>query len=350
MNMSRSNLHRRIKSATGDSVSQYLRKVRLNKAMELLKEQSFTISEVAFAVGFGSVSYFSKCFREHFGYPPGQVDSYPEDNEEIHLKGDQEVVIKNFPVQTTSFIGRENEINTILDLVKEHRIVSLIGTGGCGKTRLACEVVSKLEKEYKDGIWFVSLAPVESAELVVKEFMSTLEITEVPGKDMMEVIIERISEKKLLILLDNCEHLLSACALLSANLIQSVPALSIIATSREALNIKGEKVWLIPPLSLVDPASVVDVEYTNRSEAVRLFADRALLNNPEFKLVKENVKEVATICQKVDGIPLAVELVASRTKYMDVKTMKGRFDGRLAEIPSMDPGVIERHKTLQATI
>jgi len=109
-------------------------------------------------------------------------------------------------------------------------------------------------------------------------------------------------------------------------------------------------VWLIPPLSLVDSSSVTDLEYANRSEAVRLFADRALLNNPEFRLAKENISEVASICQRVDGIPLAIELVASRTKYMGVKTMIGRFGGRLAEIPSMVPGAIERHKTLQATI
>jgi predicted ATPase len=166
----------------------------------------------------------------------------------------------------------------------------------------------------------------------------------------MEVIIDRIREKSLLILLDNCEHLLSVCAGLSAKLIQSVPGLSILATSREALNIEGEKVWYISPLSLVDPASVFDVEFANRSEAIRLFADRALLNNPGFILANENITEIATICQKVDGIPLAVELVAGRTKYMDAYTIIDRFGGRLAEIPSMVPGKIERHQTLQATI
>lgn len=350
LNMSRSNLHRRIKSVTGDSVSQHLRKVRLNKAMELLKEQEYTVSEVAFAVGFGSVNYFSKCFKDHFGYPPGEVESSEKVVEEAQALQNQNNLLKNFPFQTTSFIGREREINTILSLIKEHRIVSLIGTGGCGKTRLACEAVSKFGNGYKDGIWFVNLAPLESEEFVVKQFMSSLEIAEVPGRDMMEVIIERIREKNLLILLDNCEHLLSACAVLSAKLIQSVPGLSIVATSRKTLNINGEKVWYIPPLSLVDPASVFNVEFANRSEAVRLFADRALLNNPGFKLTNENITEVATICHKVDGIPLAVELVAGRTKYMDAQTIIDRFGGRLAEIPSMVPGTIERHKTLQATI
>ena len=350
LKMSRSNLHRKIKAATGESVSQYLKKVRLNKAVELLKEQSYTISEVAFAVGFGSVNYFSKCFKDNFGYPPSEVENYPEDDEDSKTLQENKNVLKNFPVQTTSFIGREMEIHTILSLVKENRIVSLIGTGGCGKTRLACEAVSKLAKEYKDGIWFVNLVPVETKELVTKQVMSALDIAEVPGKEMMDVLIERIQGKKLLILLDNCEHLLSACTQLSAKLIQSVPGLSIVATSREALNTKGEKVWFISPLSLVDPAFVINIEYGNRSEAVRLFADRALLNNPGFKLASQNISEVATVCQKVDGIPLAVELVAGRIKYMDVHTIIERFGGRLAEIPSRVPGTIERHKTLMATI
>ena len=148
LNMSRSNLHRRIKSATGDSVSQYLRKIRLNKALELLNEQSHTISEVAFSVGFGSVNYFSKCFKDHYGYPPSEVDNYQEDDEDPRAFQGKQNGLNNLPIQTTSFIGRKTEITTILKLVSEHRIVSIIGTGGCGKTRLACEAVSKLKNRH----------------------------------------------------------------------------------------------------------------------------------------------------------------------------------------------------------
>ncbi|MFO7671904.1 MAG: helix-turn-helix domain-containing protein [Bacteroidales bacterium] len=350
LNMSRSNLHRRIKNATSNSVSQHLRQVRLNKALELLKDQSNTISEVAFAVGFGSVNYFSRCFRDHFGYPPSEAESYLDEDEDSQVLRGNHHELRNFPVQTTSFIGREAEIETIVRLVKEHRIVSIIGTGGCGKTRLACEIAAKLKDEYRDGIWFVPLAPVESEELVLKQLMSALSIDEVPGKEMLEVLLERLSRKNLLILLDNCEHLHSSCADISTNLIQSVPGLSLLITSREALNIKGEKVWSTSPLSLVDFDDVVDVESASQSEAVRLFADRALLSNHGFQLVVENVSDVATICQKVDGIPLAVEIVASRTKYMDVHTIIERFDGRLASIPTMFGETVERHKTLRATI
>lgn len=350
MNMSRSNLHRKIKSATGDSVSQYLRKVRLNKAKELLKEQSFTISEVAFAVGFGSVNYFSNCFKEHFGYTPSEVEKYTEDDENDQTLPGNKNLLKNFPARTTTFIGREKEIKTITDLINEYRIVSLVGTGGCGKTRLACQVLTKLEKKYNDGIWFVNLATVESEELVAKQLLNTLEIAEVAGKTIEEILLESIKSKELLILLDNCEHLLSVCAELTTKLIRETPGLSIITTSRKALYVNGEKIWLIPPLSLVEPSKISNLDYANKSEAVRLFTNRALLNNHGFKLTNENSKEVALICHKVDGIPLAVELVASRTKYMDIKTMISRFDGRLAEIPSMDMQTVERHKTLEATI
>ena len=350
LNMSRSNLHRRIKSATGDSVSQYLRKIRLNKALELLNEQSHTISEVAFSVGFGSVNYFSKCFKDHYGYPPSEVDNYQEDDEDPRAFQGKQNGLNNLPIQTTSFIGRKTEITTILKLVSEHRIVSIIGTGGCGKTRLACEAVSKLKNEYKDGIWFVPLAPVESQELVLKQLMNNLLIEELPGKDMMELVIEKIRQKNLLILLDNCEHQLSVCAEISTKLIQSVPGLSLVITSREALKINGEKVWFTSPLSLINPSAVIDIESANQSDAIRLFADRALLNNHGFRLVNENLSDVATVCQKVDGIPLAIELVASRTKYMDVHTIIERFESRLANIPAMDMASSERHKTLQATI
>jgi len=172
-----------------------LRKVRLNKAMELLKEQSYTVSEVAFTIGFGSADYFSKCFKNYFGYSPGEVEKNQEDQDEAQSVKDQINVLKNFPVQTSSFIGRENEIKTIVELLEKYRIVSLIGTGGCSKTRLACETVLKLEKEYQDGFWFVELAPIEAEELVIKQLMSTLEITEVPGKDMMEVLIGKIRDR-----------------------------------------------------------------------------------------------------------------------------------------------------------
>lgn len=356
MNMSRSNLHRRIKTTTGKSVSQFLRTARLNKALELLKEGSLTASEVAYNVGFGSPAYFSKCFREHFGISPieaAEKEWVDAASEEVKVTGQSDRSdnrMLNFPVQTTSFIGREKEIDTIRSLIREHRIVSIVGTGGCGKTRLACEVVTHCVDGYKDDTWFVDLAPVESEDLVPKRLMSTLEIAEIPGREIMEVIIERIREKKLLILLDNCEHLLGACAEVAGRMAEAVPGLSLLVTSREALKIKGERVWIAPPLTLIDPTLIKDVEHAMSAESVRMYSDRALLHNPGFNLAEENVSDVATICRKVDGIPLAIELVSSRTRHMDSNTLLSRLSGRFAEIASRDPRTIERHKTLQATI
>ena len=258
MNMSRSNLHRRIKRTTGNSVSQYLRKVRLHNAMELLKDHNLNVSEVAFAVGFGSVNYFSKCFKDYFGYPPVEVDTSVEIPEKIADSPANKMILVNFPIQNTSFVGREKEIKTITGLINKHRIVSLVGTGGCGKTRLACQAVLTLDNEYTDGIWFINLAPVISEELVEKELLDGLQIAEIPDKPIMELLIEKIRDKKLLLLLDNCEHMLTTCAELISKLVQSVPGLTILTTSRKALNIKGEKVWRISPLSLVDPSSSTD--------------------------------------------------------------------------------------------
>ena len=356
MNMSRKTLYRRIKSLTGFSVSQFIRNVRLNKAMELLKNESMTVAEAAYGTGFGSATYFSKCFHDYFGYSPvritKQVFGEPDlkDEKEDEASEEETSRMHNFQVQTTSFVGREKEMGTIIDLIKEHRIVTLTGAGGCGKTRLACEVVAQLVEDYPDGIWFVDLAPVKTVDLVAKQLMNTLGLSEVPGTDLMKTVEEGIRDKKLLILLDNCEHLLITCAEIARRLIGSVPGLSLVITSREALNIKGEHIWIIPSLTLVDPATVHSVKQAQSSEAVRLFTDRSRLNNPGFKLVEKNASTVSSICHKVDGLPLAIELVASRTRYMDTMTILDRLSERIDRIPSPDPGIIERHKTVEAAI
>ena len=146
--------------------------------------------------------------------------------------------------------------------------MTLTGTGGCGKTRLACEVVAQLGKNFPDGIWFVDLAPVETVDLVTSQLMKTLELSEIPGGDMMKIIVESIRNKRLLILLDNCEHLQITCAEISRRLIESDPGISLVVTSREALKIKGEKVWIVPSLSLADPATNIDLKHDFRGRPI----------------------------------------------------------------------------------
>jgi predicted ATPase len=306
--------------------------------------------------GFGSADYFSKCFHNYFGYPPVEAknrtfDTSDSDNRKKgSVREESRNLLKNFPGQTTSFIGRDKEIGTIINLIEKHRIVTLTGTGGCGKTRLACEVAAQLVKYFPDDIWFVDLAPVEAEEFVIKQLMTTLILSEAPGRDMMDIVVEGIKDKKLLILLDNCEHLIRTCAAISHKLIESVSGLSLLVTSREALNIKCEKIWLVPSLTLPDPKTVIDVDIAGKSEAVSLFTDRARLNNSGFELVEKNASTVSTICHRVDGIPLAIELVASRTRYMDTLTLLNRLSERFDTLPSLDQSTVNRHKTIQAAI
>ena len=270
-------------------------------------------------------------------------------NEETSAK-QEKTVNHNLPVQLTSFIGREKEIPIVKQLINDHRLVTLIGAGGCGKTRLSVEAAVHLVQDYEDGVWFVDLAPIASGDQVAKEVTEVLKIKEVPNQPIIETLIDKIKVKKLLIILDNCEHLIKACAEIAVNLVQSVPGLKILATSREALCITGEQVWRVPSLTLIDPKTIIDVEHAKDSEAVLLFTDRARMNNPEFELETANVNEVVTICNKLDGIPLALELVASRTRHMNTHMILERFSDRFDQLSSSDPGTSKRQQTLQATI
>ncbi|MGW8317152.1 MAG: NB-ARC domain-containing protein [Bacteroidales bacterium] len=265
-------------------------------------------------------------------------------------KADNKKSLHNLPAQLTTFIGREKEMKIVKELISEHRLVTLTGAGGCGKTRLACEVSIQLVSEYKDGVWFVDFSPVTTNEMVAREIMEVLGITEAPDRSLVESLIEQAKDKNMLVVFDNCEHVVSLCAEIAGKLLKALPGMKILATSREPLLVIGEQVWRVPSLTLLDPKTVINIENAAGSEAVIMFTERARLKNPEFELESANVSEVVTICNKLDGIPLAIELVASRIRHLQPGMMLERFGDRFDRIESADPGVSKRHMTLQAAI
>jgi non-specific serine/threonine protein kinase len=257
----------------------------------------------------------------------------------------------NLPVQLTSFIGREKEIEEIKRLLDEHRLVTLTGAGGCGKTRLAIQVVTGFVSDFEDGVWFVELAPITEPDLIPEAFAGVLKVKEEPHRPLTETIVTRWKEKNVLIVLDNCEHLVEACSRTAECLLREIPRLHILATSREALCAPGEITWRVPSLSLPESDRIEDVEKIRESsEAVRLFEDRAKAIQQEFRLTEKSASAVIQICQHLDGIPLAIELAAARAKLLGLDDILKRLDERFQILAGGTRGVMDRHKTLRAAV
>jgi predicted ATPase len=256
----------------------------------------------------------------------------------------------NLPIQLTSFVGREREIAEVKDLLAEQRLLSLTGAGGCGKTRLALQAAAELPERFEDGVWLVELASLSDSNLVPQAIASTLEVREVPGRALTEVVIEHLKSKKTLLVLDNCEHLVEACARLAEAFLRSCPNLRILATSREALGITGETGWLVPSLSLPEPHYLPPVEELRRYEAARLFIERAVAMLPTFEPTDRNAAAVARVCRGLDGIPLAIELAAARVKVVSVGQIAERLNDRFRLLSGGSRTALPRHRTLRATI
>jgi len=257
----------------------------------------------------------------------------------------------NLPVQLTSFIGREKDIEEIQGLIEEHRLVTLTGAGGCGKTRLAIEASAGFVDEFDDGVWFVDLAPVSDPGLIPETIARVLKVKEEPHRPLIDSIVARWKEKNVLIVLDNCEHLVEACSKNAEHLLREVARLHILATSREALNAPAEITWRVPSLSLPESNRVEDVEGIRKSsEAVRLFDERAKAVQPSFSLSEKNAEAVHRICQHLDGIPLAIELAATRIKLLGLDDILKRLDERFQVLSSGTRGTMERHRTLRTAV
>jgi predicted ATPase/class 3 adenylate cyclase len=256
----------------------------------------------------------------------------------------------NLPVQVTSFVGREKESAQVKGLLAAAPLVTLTGSGGCGKTRLALQVAADLLDGEGDGVWFVELAALTDPSLVLPTVATVLGVKEQAGRTLQQTLLDSLKTRRLLLLLDNCEHLLSACAQLADLLIRSCPQVKVLATSREGLGIAGETTYRVPSLSLPDPHHLPPIENLSQFEAVRLFLDRAGAAMPDFAVTHANAPALAQICYRLDGIPLAIELAAARVRAMAVEEINAHLDQLFRLLTGGSRTVLPRHQTLRAAI
>ena len=250
----------------------------------------------------------------------------------------------------TSFIGREKEIEAVKTLLGKTRLLTLAGSGGCGKTRLGLQVAADVLENYPDGAWLIELAPLADPALVPQAVASVLGVREEAGKPLTQTLTAALKPKRLLIVLDNCEHVLSACAVLVDTLIRSCPDVRVLASSREGLGIAGETVYRIPSLSLPDPKQTATLASVTLYEAVRLFVDRAAAALPAFAVTNQNAPALASVCHRLDGIPLAIELAAARVRSLAVEEINARLDNRFRLLTGGSRTALPRQQTLRALI
>ena len=256
---------------------------------------------------------------------------------------------QSLPRPLTSFVGREADLDEYANLLEQSRLLTLTGIGGSGKTRLAIRLAELVLPKYSDGVWFVDLSPVLESTRTATTVASILGIDETRNQSILESLCARLAETRLLLVLDNCEHVLDQCAALAQRLLECAPGLQVIATSREGLGVQGERIVAVRPLSVPDPASDADVEALRSSEAVRLFVDRAIYVAPDLTLDATTGPAIAEICRRLDGIPLAIELAAARVKVLSVDQIRSRLDDRFRLLVG-GGRALSRHRTLMTVV
>jgi len=256
----------------------------------------------------------------------------------------------NLPIQLTSFIGREEVMKEIKKLLTQNRLLTVIGTGGAGKTRLAMQAGADMIDEFANGVFITELAPVTDEAMIVQTILNSLRVKEEPEKTLQETLINYLKDKELLFILDNCEHLINECAHLSEILLSTCPHLKIIATSRESLNCSGEQTYRLPSLSLPDSSPDKTPEALSRFESVRLFIERALIVDSNFRITNDNAILISDICSRLDGIPLAIELAAARIKLLSIEKIYQRLGDSFNLLTGGRRTALPRQQTLRALI
>jgi predicted ATPase/class 3 adenylate cyclase len=254
----------------------------------------------------------------------------------------------NLPLQVSSFIGREWEIDQAVAALGEARVVTLTGVGGVGKTRLALQVAAEALPRFREGAWLIELAPVRDPDGVVDAVAAVFGVTARAGQTLVEAVVEFLGTKQLLLVIDNCEHVLDPVADLVEVIGRSCPGVFVLATSREGLAIVGERILAVP--SLVSPAADAEFDAVAASDAVRLFMDRAHAADRTFELSLGNAASVVRVCRRLDGVPLAIELAAARVSLMSPAELASALDHRFEVLAGGRRGAVKRHQTLRATI
>jgi predicted ATPase/DNA-binding XRE family transcriptional regulator len=254
------------------------------------------------------------------------------------------------PASTTSFIGREKELKEIAGLFSTSRLITLTGPGGVGKTRLALQIAREQQAAFDDGVWFIELASLAQPELVPSVIAAVMRLEEAPNQPVSETLAHFLKSKKLLLVLDNCEHVIEACARLSDDLLCACPQLQILATSRELLRTAGEWTWRVSSLALPDPQHLPPVEELKHSEAVRLLVERARALLPSFELTEHNAGALAQICFRLEGMPLALELAAALVNVLTIEQILAGLDDCFRLLMRGSRIALNRQQTLRATM
>lgn len=256
----------------------------------------------------------------------------------------------NLTVQLTSFIGREDEIKQVKNTLRQTRLLTLTGPGGSGKTRLSLQVAADVIDDYENGVWFIELASLPDNASLLHAIMKVFGLKEEPKKNPEDIICYSLHDREILIILDNCEHLITHCAQLTDKLLSNCPKLKIIATSREALRSNGERIHIVKSLNTPDPNEKISPVNLLQYEAVRLFIERALAINKEFRVTEDNAPFLKEICYRLDGIPLAIELAAARIKILSVEKIYERLKDRFRLLSGGMRTAVPRQQTLKALI
>jgi predicted ATPase len=261
-----------------------------------------------------------------------------------------EATPNNLPQQLTSFIGREQELADVARLLGTTRLLTLLGVGGLGKTRLSLQAAADMLDAWPDGVWFVELAPLADGQRVAPAVAAVLGVKEAAGQSVREALQRHVRDRRLLIILDNCEHVLQACAELSRSLLEAGPGLRILASSREPLHVAGEATYQVPPLAAPDSGQGAQPAALSRYAAVQLFVARAAAAQPAFRLTAQNAAAVAAICRHLDGMPLALELAAARVRALSPEKIAERLHDRFRLLVGGDRTALPRQQTLRALI